>query len=465
MRASKPKTSIFDLNGQSLFFFLCIFNAVYFVFTDFDIRQFLGFGVLGAVLLLQIHNQIELTDTKLRFLFLTVSITLLYFLPISKINKDSFAYIVSMILSCGFVVVSAYHPAMVKKGFRVLQIACICFALSIIIFKISPSLYKRYILPHLSAVTQEEAKIFMKRGYGIPIAGGYTYVNYIFAFAFFISFGFILQTHSSLRQNLYSAVTMLIAIVGMLFLGRRSELIALFISTLFIVVIYRKSIFQSKNMVVFLRIIPILFFAIIFGYIFLSRLNLFSRYTKTFTSLTTYIQTDGWKSFFGGKNDITSGRVQLWDIALKQFKTRPLLGIGWARFEDCIPAAFNAAHGRSNVANVHNDYLQHLCETGIIGTLLIVVPMYLNIHYAKKQTKRIRQLPDQTEYKNEVVLMNVMTLGTQLFFAFLSLIDPCFYQMTFWIFYASSIMILEYTLTTEKTYRNRNMEELQAWRV
>ena len=60
-----------------------------------------------------------------------------------------------------------------------------------------------------------------------------------------------------------------------------------------------------------------------------------------------------------------NGRETLWTAALEGFDENPILGIGAGRFMEWSGLPTNA----------HNAYLQVLCEQGIIGFFLFVVPL------------------------------------------------------------------------------------------
>ncbi len=62
----------------------------------------------------------------------------------------------------------------------------------------------------------------------------------------------------------------------------------------------------------------------------------------------------------------SNGRFKLWRLAWREFKKAPVFGNGWGSFAKVAPETGNM---RAN--NVHMVYLQLLCETGIVGFVLI----------------------------------------------------------------------------------------------
>ncbi|MEQ1922728.1 MAG: O-antigen ligase family protein [Pyrinomonadaceae bacterium] len=77
-----------------------------------------------------------------------------------------------------------------------------------------------------------------------------------------------------------------------------------------------------------------------------------------------------------GKEDITNGRLHFWSVAIQIFLDHPILGAGL----DAFGVAFtkhDTWHGIFRVEQAHNEYLQILAETGIIGFGCIAAFIYL----------------------------------------------------------------------------------------
>ena len=63
--------------------------------------------------------------------------------------------------------------------------------------------------------------------------------------------------------------------------------------------------------------------------------------------------------------DVTSSRFYLWGVAWNMFRSKPILGHGWG--------SYLLAMTGSTFQGVHNDYLQYLAETGMIGFVFFLV--------------------------------------------------------------------------------------------
>lgn len=94
--------------------------------------------------------------------------------------------------------------------------------------------------------------------------------------------------------------------------------------------------------------------------------------------------------------DILNGREQLYNYALKLFNDHTFFGIGWGNFKYYYGSYYNSAQ----LLNVHNVYLQLLCETGIIGTIIIVFYMIKSMFKSYKMQKQ----ECYRDYKNELTI-------------------------------------------------------------
>lgn len=73
-----------------------------------------------------------------------------------------------------------------------------------------------------------------------------------------------------------------------------------------------------------------------------------------------------------GNEDITTGRSALWKKAIALFKDNPILGIGVG----------NYILVSGSYTDVHNTYLQVLCEQGIIGFVLYLIGLLFTFVYS-----------------------------------------------------------------------------------
>ena len=66
------------------------------------------------------------------------------------------------------------------------------------------------------------------------------------------------------------------------------------------------------------------------------------------------------------------GRAEIWRSSIQMIKDRPILGSGFGTFPVNFPR-FTLFDGHLTAEAAHNDYLQVLCDTGIIGAIIATV--------------------------------------------------------------------------------------------
>jgi O-antigen ligase len=104
------------------------------------------------------------------------------------------------------------------------------------------------------------------------------------------------------------------------------------------------------------------------------------------------------------------GRVNSkWIPALELFKENPLFGCGWQQFGYLHPT-YNS--GDEIARNVHNIYIQLLCETGIVGFLLIIGIMVITFIMTLRKVTELRK---QKIYSDEFLFLS-FSFSYQLFF-------------------------------------------------
>lgn len=155
------------------------------------------------------------------------------------------------------------------------------------------------------------------------------------------------------KRKVLNILFLIIIIVGIFLAGKRMVfIISIFIPTLIYLLTEKNSSKKVKRtlyIVVFLCLILVIF---INNLQYFSNTRFFGRFARTFINLENSI-------------DVTTGRNNLYKFALSAFYDHPVFGIGIGKF---------MSYTGSETA-VHNTYLQILCEQGIIGLTLFLVPL------------------------------------------------------------------------------------------
>ncbi len=90
------------------------------------------------------------------------------------------------------------------------------------------------------------------------------------------------------------------------------------------------------------------------------------------------------------QTDITGSRTHFWAIALRIFADYPILGAGLDSFGTAFPF-YDSRNGLFRVEQAHNDYLQILADSGILGFICVIAFIFLLF---KKSLKTISSTSD-----------------------------------------------------------------------
>lgn len=123
--------------------------------------------------------------------------------------------------------------------------------------------------------------------------------------------------------------------------------------------------FAIKNKKKFFKIIGFLLLIVLFSAVFL-KIN-----SKSLNIINRFVN-----------DDVLNGREKLYSSALSLFKEKPLLGHGIRSFREL--------NGFTTL-DVHNNFLQSLAETGIIGFALFYAAFIISIISIKKNIKTCRK--------------------------------------------------------------------------
>ncbi len=100
----------------------------------------------------------------------------------------------------------------------------------------------------------------------------------------------------------------------------------------------------------------------------------------------------------GGTGDLSSGRFDFWQAAIKIFLEHPLIGAGFDAFGMAF-TKFDQWNGRFRIEQAHNDYLQILADGGISGFACLTAFIFLLF---KKGLAAMRDVSDH--FTNAAVL-------------------------------------------------------------
>lgn len=437
-----PAIRLHAQDGNGLLVVLAIFLCTFFIYRDLGLPTTLGWGLLLAFALLnaalRIRNSSILVVGRDELVYLLIACVIVLSLLRSKSrhDEDEVLYVIAMGVSALFVFLSDPSLEELKKVCKIFRIVSLGIALWILFFKLFPSIYWATVYRFIDPSCQALAAYYVPRGYGIPIGGSFTLGYYIMVVGLLLSF---IQNYSSdgeklrFTRRIWNLLYIIIILVAMVAEGRRGELLSALVAMLYLFLF-------SKNTTNFLLkgIVILAVFVILSGtytYILeaVKTIPFFRRYVLTIEGILS-------------GDDITSGRTQLWALAISLFASAPLFGIGFGGFAYHIPHQFRVIHG-SDVMDVHNCTLQLLCETGIVGTIAILLPMTVIFFRAHRHSATLKRIEHDEPAIRMASLLDKTSIGIQVFFLVLSQMDPAFYKPVFWGFYSLAAIM---TISAQK---------------
>lgn len=132
--------------------------------------------------------------------------------------------------------------------------------------------------------------------------------------------------------------------------------------------------------------------------------------------------------------DISSGRGKLYAFAWELFRNHPVLGVGWSQYPDLMVGVVT----KITPMDVHNIYLQLLAETGIVGFVLMVVPMVLT--FWETLVLLNRRLKRGSSTPGEISAL-LFSLSYQMFFHLYGMTGNALYDYNYVILYFLSCAI------------------------
>lgn len=407
-----------------------VFCFYLFALGSFGIRArwvfiFMLFLTSFLALLYTKTGTITINNYKKKLYIVYFVIALFIFFPNARRHSDIYNFLmyITIIVYVGTIIrtdskeISDIKKIMIYMG--------LFFAFYISFFRFFPGLYRVTIYKFLASSVKDTYNLNSGFGYGFPIGNSYTFADsaILLGMVSLISTDLV-EEEKDIRYKLY----LMIMFAGMVLEGRKSELLAAFLT-----VVYLYS-FELKGNKRILRqrlkyVICIILFTIIALKVFENN-DLLHRFNVLIDRLK--------QNHSGNKVDYTSGRFALWGNAIKLFMKYPIIGAGWGRFANYTKGYYQEVE--TSIHDTHNVFLQLLCEIGIIGTLFIVSPILVILHRVWKKARYFKK----GLYKNNCAGNSYFCLGILLYSILLSFMDPNFYSPFFWSMFIICIVIQDH---------------------
>ena len=426
---TKPSLTSTEKRHDWLFPILSLFTVTFFIYRDFDIRMLYGYAVLALVLGVHvlrrlIRNHPPVMDPlRLSMLLLAAAVLVNFLRPGSRHDADSISFILSMVICTGFVVLCRPTESQAKLALGICLGGALALTAFVHFFEFNPWYFWNWFLEKLSDTAGDYLCYYVPRGYGFTL-GGCTFTDYVLFLGLAVCCGYLVSERKFDCKGVLAVLLGGVFLYSILLMGRRGELLGAVISLgLLLLALCGKK--QRR----FLIIGGIIACVVGFGAIVL-----LLPWLKQFPVLHRYVRTV--EQMLNGQ-DFTSGRLELYALALKAFAQHPIFGLGWDRFYTVIPESFQELHGQNLVEDAHNIYLQFLAEAGLVGTPFLVAPMIYAYWLVCKQFSRLKGCGMELQTARMLCCVSFLI---QSFLLVMGLFDPTFQKIVFWCFYGIALL-------------------------
>lgn len=215
-------------------------------------------------------------------------------------------------------------------------------AVATIALYFTPNFYRQNVVMLFDVSQQRELLSQYNHGWMPGIAPHYS-TNGIYL-GVGLGAAFVKAVEKKRRGKTFSYIALVVIFLALLMTGKRAHTLFGAAACCAVVVFHldRKSILKAIKFILSIILILLAVYWI-------------SRYIPAVANvIDRFIQTSS-------AGDVTMGRGRLWSVAIALWKEHPIFGIGWDGFKYLAPALVGF------FLNVHNVYIQLLCETGLIG--------------------------------------------------------------------------------------------------
>lgn len=292
-----------------------------------------------------------------------------------------------------FMILSKFSKNWIYSFQKFMIFFAIIHSICSILFFIVPGLYSNYIIKLFDAKFQDQLMNWYNEGYATGLTTHYSQNGVYLAIATGVAFCVLICNKNKKIKHTCFLITSTIAL---LLTGKRGPLMFCIVA---ILVVYF-TFLSNKPLSRWLKMGMVLVIGLILGVILVDYIPSIANTLSRFTTYGT---------------DITNGRIELYEFAWKWFKENPILGIGWGGYSHRINTTFiGAIYGRDSNMYAHNVYLQLLCDVGIVGFMIFIIPMILTIKKTYKLLKLSRKRKIMLNTDEECILS--ISFFMQLFF-------------------------------------------------
>ncbi len=418
---------------------LSIYTLTVFIYRDFGIPTSLGIVILVGILCLEFartKGKLHVNSTSNAFFALCLFQIIEILRSVIMGNNNQILYIPVLLLLSLCVYTSTASNNGIRITIKIWSIISLVLSIYVIIVAIFPQFYYGYIEKLITEYSRQRIDELLSDGYGVAVGGNIIIICYFVAFIILYNLVELLISSDN-KNKLLKILLIIIGFVAFLMINRKTELLALLLSAMFVFFIRIGIASVNRRIRIIFALIMLLALTIVIVFILYK--------TEHLGRLTKFIETVKTNSNQTASTDVTSGRLVLWSLALEIFSNNPLLGIGWGNYQMYVPDYLSI---NFDIHNAHNCMLQVLCETGVVGFIIFFSLLLYVFNRVKNNSKMLLR-----NNNLRLLALNDACMAYQLFFIITMVLDPTIYSLIFWCLYSISIIISINCLRIDKFCR------------
>lgn len=321
----------------------------------------------------------------------------------------------------------------VAKILRFIAKIGVFHALLVLIHFFMKQRFNSLVFPLYTTGTREYAEAYYRGGRYFGIMPTPHEVAGLISFSLLILLMYLLAFQ---RKSVKAYLLIALLSVALLLTGKRGVLVCILLTIVLITLCLYGSKKQWQRAIGFLLMAGIGLLAA-YCYIITHPENaLFYRIIKTINGLSS-------------GSAIDSSRGLLYQKAFEEWLQNPWFGIGWRHFKSLTTLKFGFAMAHE----VNFDYLQWLCELGIVGFSLMMTPvlitLYRTIFICRKGLRRITD----PAYR----WMTLFAISVQFFTLMYAFIEIPFYDLMYFTIYCISCLLINACYTAVKNTSSKQL--------
>lgn len=217
-----------------------------------------------------------------------------------------------------------------------------------------------------------------------------------------------------------------VLLIPLLLTGKKGIFVCLILILTVMVVVWFAIRKQWRRIWILLLIVGVGGAAFVLMVMLFPEFSLFKRFHELLSGLLS-----------GQSADTT--RTALYRVAFREFQASPLIGIGWRGFNTIVMEKYGFSRGHE----VNCDYLQWLCESGIVGFVLCLTPVLVTLYRAIRVC--VSLVGSEGDHNDTLVIM--LSVFIQAFTLIYAFYEIPFFDIVYFSVYIISCAIINSAYT------------------